>query len=238
MAAPVVAGIAALVRAAHPSFGASRVAGCITGSAGVDVGSVTSRSNLPLGAVPQVAYTGTIPIVNAQAAVECKALVFDGSPGTGAPPATLGPYTMTAFGADPRAISVQVSDIVDPAGTIGFSPAVSHLRVPSTWATWSHGFEGDVYFAESASGGDPTVEITLPAVTKAFAFYAEPNTFAGFTVEAIAQDGTSSEPIDVQGRSGARYFGFYGTGSQTVASITIAAADPAGFAVGEFQIAG
>jgi subtilisin family serine protease len=235
MAAPAVAGIAALVRARHPEYGASRAAGCITGSAGVTVGSVTSRSNLPLSKVPQVDFTGTIPIVNAEAAVDCNALVFDGSPGTGPPPSTLGPYTMTAFGPDSRATGQLVSDVTDPAGTLGFTPSLNHRRVPSSWATWSHGYTGDVYFAQS-TGGDPTVEITLPAGTKAFAFYAEPNTFASFTVEAIAQDGTSSEPVTVEGRAGARYFGFYGTGGQTVASITVSAADPAGFAVGEFSI--
>jgi hypothetical protein len=74
MAAPAVAGIAALVRSAHPDYDASRAAGCITGSAGTrGVGSVTSRSTLPLPdrIHPQVDYSGQIPIVNAHAAVEC-----------------------------------------------------------------------------------------------------------------------------------------------------------------------
>jgi len=40
----------------------------------------------------------------------------------------------------------------------------------------------------------------------------------------------------VQGDSGAQYFGFYGTGDATIASITITCNDTSGFAVGEFGI--
>jgi len=234
MAAPAVAGIAALVRSEHSEFGASRAAGCIVGNAGENTGSATSRSSLPAGSSPQVSYSpANLPIVDAEAAVTCDSLVYDGSPGTDSPPSTLGPYSMTAFGTDSRPELESVSGVTDPAGTINFSPPLTHRRVPSTWATWSHGYTGDVYNTETES----SVTMTLPAGTKAFAFYAEPNTFDSFTVEAIAQDGTSSEPIDIEGNSGARYFGFYGTGSETVASIKVTASDPSGFAVGEFQIA-
>ncbi len=40
----------------------------------------------------------------------------------------------------------------------------------------------------------------------------------------------------MQGDAGAQYFGFYGTGAATLASITVTTADPTGFAVGEFGI--
>jgi hypothetical protein len=158
-------------------------------------------------------------------------ITFDGSPGTAAPPATLGPYTMTPFGDDARPEFGTVSDVPDPAGTIGFSPALSHRQVPGSWATWSHGYTSDVY----ATGGTQ-ITISLPAGTKAFYFYAEPQQFAVFSVQATAQDGTTSGPIPVQGQAGAQYFGFYGTGSATLASITVTTADPTGFAVGEFGI--
>jgi hypothetical protein len=165
---------------------------------------------------------------------------FDGSPGTNAPPATLGGYTMTPFGLDPQPVcpvgGFIVTGVTDPAGTIGFSQPLSHDRIGGCWATWSHGYTGDVY--DNASSADPTsTTMTLPAGTKAFYFYAEPNAFDLFNVTATAQDGTSSGPIPVQGNSGAQYFGFYGTGDATIASVTVTApADAGGFAVGEFGI--
>jgi hypothetical protein len=176
---------------------------------------------------------------------ECETsppIVFDGSPGTGAPPSTLGPYTMTAFGADPQPVCPAegsiVTGVTDPAGTIGFTPALRHDRATiSCWATWSHGYRGDVY--DNTSAADPTqITITLPTGTRAFYFYAEPNVFDVFNVTATAQDGTTSGPVPVQGNSGAQYFGFYATGTLNLASITVTTtADALGLAVGEFGIA-
>jgi hypothetical protein len=161
-------------------------------------------------------------------------ITFDGSPGTGAPPSTLGPYTMTPFGLDPQPLNTGpvVTSVDDPAGTIGFSPALNHSRVGNGWATWSHGYTGDVYWTGTSS----TITITLPSGTTAFYLYAEPNTRSPFNVTATAQDGTTSNPILVDGNGGARYFGFYGTGGATLASITITTDDTTGLGVGEFGI--
>jgi hypothetical protein len=161
---------------------------------------------------------------------ETGEIVFDGSPGTGAPPATLGPYTMTPFATDSQAVGSEVSGV----GGIGFSPSLQHLQVGNGWATWSHGYTGDVYWNDTA----PTspITITLPVGTKAFYFYAEPDQFDTLTVQATAQDGTTSGAIPVDGNGGAQYFGFYGTGDKTLSSITVSSADPQGFAVGEFGI--
>jgi hypothetical protein len=159
-------------------------------------------------------------------------IAFDGSPGSAAPPATLGPYSMTAFGLDPQALSAQVSGVSDPAGAIAFAPSLAHVRIGTGWATWSHGYLGDVYSTPGTQ-----ITITLPAGTKAFYLYAEPDRFATLSIEATAQDGTTSGPIPVQGSAGAQYFGFYGTGGATLASITVTSTDPTGFAVGEFGIA-
>jgi hypothetical protein len=167
-------------------------------------------------------------------------ITFDGSPGTAAPPSTLGPYTMTAFGPDSQPSCPDsgstVTGVTDPAGTIGFAPALQHDQATGPcWATWSHGYTDDVY--DTINAVDPTTAtITLPSGTNAFYFYAEPNTFAVFDVEATAQNGTTSGPIQVQGDSGAKYFGFYGTGGVTLASITVTTTDTTGFAVGEFGI--
>jgi hypothetical protein len=83
MAAPVVAGIAALVRSAHPGFTAAEAGACISGSAGTE--SATVQSSLPSGFSGWFAFSGPIPIVNAAAAVRCAprhtALSYAGSGG-------------------------------------------------------------------------------------------------------------------------------------------------------------
>jgi hypothetical protein len=145
---------------------------------------------------------------------------------------------MTPFGADPQAVcppTALTTTVADPAGTVTFDEALNHDRVGGCWATWSNGYTGDVY--DTAQSTNKTqVTMTLPAGTNAFYFYAEPNVFNTFTIQATAQDGTTSGPIQVQGNSGAKYFGFYGTGGATISSITVATSDTTGFAVGEFGI--
>jgi hypothetical protein len=159
-------------------------------------------------------------------------IVFDGSPGTNAPPSTLGPYTMTAFGPDPQPTGTTVTGVTDPAGTLTFSQPLVHSTVGNGWATWSHGYTGDVY---SNFDGSP-ITITLPSGTRAFYLYAEPNTFNVFDVTATADDGTTSGPVQVQGNSGAKYFGFYATGTPNIATITVTTTDTTGLGVGEFGI--
>jgi Subtilase family len=74
MAAPVVAGIAALVRSAHPGFTADEAGACITSSAGTGgVGSASMQSSFPTIYQPVLPYSGSTPIVNADAAVKCIA---------------------------------------------------------------------------------------------------------------------------------------------------------------------
>ena len=159
-------------------------------------------------------------------------IAFNGAPGTNAPPATLGPYTMAPFGPDTAADGAVVSGVNDPAGSITFSPSLTHTLVGSLWLTWSHGYTGDVYFVIPTQ----PITITLPAGTKAFYLYAEPNTFDVFDVQATAQDGTTSGPVQVQGDSGAKYFGFYGTGDAEIQTVTVTTTDTSGLAVGEFGI--
>jgi len=167
-------------------------------------------------------------------------ITFDGSPGTNAPPSTLGPYSMTAFAPDTQPVCPDsgsiVSGVSGPNGTVGFTPSLSHDLVGGCWATWSNGYTGDVYDTANA-GADPSqIVITLPAGTNAFYFYAEPNQFADFTITATAQDSTTSGPVTVNGDHGAKYFGFYGTGGATLATITVTNTDTTGFAVGEFGV--
>jgi hypothetical protein len=171
---------------------------------------------------------------------------FDGSPGTGAPPSTLGGCPMTAFGDDTRSTFSDVTTVNAPGGgSLSFSTPLNHREIGDGWNTWSHDYTGDVYFLPGGGGGDLvaevtalTVTITLPSGTLAFSFYAEPNSFEGsFTVTATLQDGTTSNAVPVAGNAGATYFGFYTTSlSNPLVSIDVSSDDSDGFAIGEFMI--
>jgi hypothetical protein len=157
-------------------------------------------------------------------------IVFDGSPGTGPPPSALGPYSMTEYGLDPQDEG-PVDGVDDSAGDLDFDDPLFHTRVGVGWATWSHGYDGDVYYTDESS----TASVELPDDTKAFYLYAEPNPFEEFDIEATADDGTSSGPVSVQGEGGARYFGFFATGDKTLSEITVSSDEV--LAIGEFGIA-
>jgi hypothetical protein len=150
--------------------------------------------------------------------------------GTAAPPATLGPYLMTPFPDDPRPNGGTVTSVPAPLwGQVDFDKDMTHVEIGAGWATWSHGYQGDVYYTFESD-----VTLTLPSGTAAFYLYAEPNPFSVWRITATAQDGTSISQ-DVHGDSGAKYYGFYGTGGDMVATIKVEC-DTA-FAVGEFGIA-
>jgi subtilisin family serine protease len=75
MSAPIVAGIAALVREAHPDYGAAEAATCITQTAGEETGWAEARSPHPTSRKPIVSFSPVsdrLPIVNADAAVACS----------------------------------------------------------------------------------------------------------------------------------------------------------------------
>ena len=151
--------------------------------------------------------------------------------GTAAPAPTLGPYTMTGFGDDLRpADGSLVSSVDSPlGGIVGFSPDLGHYETPGGWATWSHGYTGDIYYTERGY-----VDLTLPAGTAAFYLYAEPNPMEIWTITATAQDGTEVSQ-DVMGDSCAAYYGFWADGGDAIAMITVQSGTD--FAVGEFGIA-
>jgi hypothetical protein len=175
-------------------------------------------------------------------------VVFVDSPGTASPPATLGSsssmdYSMIPFGPDSQALDTSVTSVTGPTealtpagsrptGSIGFSSALEHTRIGDQWATWSNGYQGDVYTSQAQS-----VTITLPAQANAFYFYAEPQQFSTLSFTATTADGTTSGAVPVNGQAGARYFGFYTTGSAPLQTITVTTTDPTGFAIGEFGIA-
>lgn len=147
--------------------------------------------------------------------------------GTAAPPATVGGYTMTPFGADPSALFAAVTSVASPlGGDVTFSAALSHRKIGSGWATWSHGYTGDVYYSSGHSVG-----LTMPAGTQAFYLYAEPEPFQTYTITVTGDDGTFLSQ-SVAGQAGARGFGLYGGISSIQVSSDI------DFAIGEFGISG
>lgn len=153
--------------------------------------------------------------------------------GTAAPGTTLGPYTMTPFDVDGRPLYTNVTSVDSPlGGSVDFSSPLQHYRVGDGYATWSHGYLGDVYYTNGASD----VTMILPDQTAAFYFYAEPNPYAQYTIVATAQDGTQVIQ-GVNGYAGAAYYGFYGTGGSYLSSITVTTPQPVDFAIGEFGIA-
>jgi hypothetical protein len=162
-------------------------------------------------------------------------VVFDGSPGSGAPPSTLGGYAMTAFSDDPRDQYSTVSDgRTGPTGNVGFDHDMTLLTAGNGWNNWSNSYTGDVYFT---GFGSNSVTMMLPTGTDAFYFYAEVNLFTTAEITATTDDGTTSGPISVTTPYGAKYFGFYGTGGTKIVSITVSYPnDGYGFAVGEFGI--
>jgi hypothetical protein len=154
--------------------------------------------------------------------------------GTAAPGATLGPYTMTPFGDDGGLVGLSVTSVLSPlTGQVDFSIPLIHEEVGDGWATWSHGYTGDVYRTGSAT----SVTLTLPDYTTAFYLYAEPDMFVTYTIGAVAQDGT---PISqsVNGFQGASYYGFYGTDGSFIHTVTVTTGNSSdNFAIGEFGIA-
>jgi hypothetical protein len=166
----------------------------------------------------------------ALAATSLSAQITGVSGSTAAPPAIFGGYTMTAFADDVRP-NVNVNDVSSPlGGVVSFSAPTSHRSIGSGWSTWSHGYTGDVYYQTGTS-----LTLTLPSLTTAFYFYAEPQAFNIFNISALSGSVLLSESVN--GSAGAEFFGFYTDGSVFLTSITITTSDTSGFAVGEFGIA-
>lgn len=164
------------------------------------------------------------------------AILADLSPGLSSPPATLGGYPMTAFPDDARANFTAVNSVPSPVGgNVAFDASVSLREIGDGWDTWSHGYAGDVYFAE----GLTSLTLTLPPGTVAFAFYLQPDAWDLFEFE-VSSGGTVLGSFSVEGDAGARYVGIYSTDPATpLDAVLITNTDglAGGFAVGEFAIA-
>ena len=154
--------------------------------------------------------------------------------GTGLPPATVGPgIPITPFTPDARPLFASVNTVQSglPSGeVITFNNICSHRRVGNGWATWSHDYTGDVYFANGAT----SLAIGLPISTTAFVFYVEPEPFAVYSF-TVTYSGGGSISERINGFAGAKGFAVFehdGLGSPTGVSIS----STVSFAVGEFYM--
>ena len=68
--------------------------------------------NHPFNRIGKSAFVLILTIASAAQA----AILADGSPGAAAPPATLGPYDMTAFGPDSQPFVTEVDGVAGPKG--------------------------------------------------------------------------------------------------------------------------
>lgn len=150
--------------------------------------------------------------------------------GAGAPPASVNGIAVTApaFRADIFAETTTTPD--GSGGNITFSSSHSVRQIGFGWATWSHGYTGNVFY----TNGQTSITMTMAAGTKAMQFYAEPNPFGVFNITATGSDGTSSQSATqpTEGSAGATGWGFYGTGGSDVQSVRVTS--DVDFAVGEF----
>jgi hypothetical protein len=169
--------------------------------------------------------------------------VISVSLGTGSPPSSLGGYDMVMF-EDARALGASVLDVAAPAsatvsGSLGFSTSLEHSRVGSGWDSWSHSYDGDVYWFDELLDGNQ-LTLTLPSGTHAFYLFLEPDVFA--SAAFAVSSGGAQQSVDVSGQGGAKGIGFYSDiPGENLTSITIeklSADFSNGFAVGEFGING
>jgi len=163
-------------------------------------------------------------------------IVFDGSPGHGPPPTTLGSHVMVAFPADPRPYGEDVTDVPSPlGGEVLFSIPVEHLSAGTWyWPETPPGYLYDVYFTHHAG----ELLLTLPPETAAFYLYIDSNSGQG-SFEAIAQDGTGSGVLTPDWTQGFMFLGFHATDGDRVESIRIVNPDGTadGFGVATMGVA-
>src|SRR5690606_38955409 len=107
-------------------------------------------------------------------AAGCEAGLRGFDLGLAAPPSHLDGAPLTTPVADSRPLGQDVTDAPGTGcGKIVFSEPLRHVRVGAGWATWSHGYQGDVYIADN----DRRVTIGRPPATSRFVTYVQPNPF-------------------------------------------------------------
>lgn len=177
-------------------------------------------------------------ILTAMAVVPCSAaLHLVTAPGTAAPPPTLGGYPMYAFPTDGRPDSSMVSTVPFWNGdTMDFATTPAELNdVGTSWATWSHGYSGAVYWTDSMAASQQM--LVFPANIKAFYMYVQPN-YLSDSFQFSFTSGGESTNLTIDGNGGAKYVGLYTDDiNESLVSLTImdlSQGNSDGFAIGEF----
>lgn len=154
--------------------------------------------------------------------------------GTSPPPDRLGLWTMLPAPFDDRIFSDVTSVRGEASAVITFDRPMSCRQIGFGWATWSHGYLGNVYYTNGATA--VTIGILGASLHRGgFSFYAEPNPFGVFTMTAMGSDGVSAMTFTegVEGSSGAKGWAFYTTSEPWGIELVTITSD-VDFAVGEF----
>lgn len=160
---------------------------------------------------------------------------------TSAPPTSIGGYNLITASPDMTPIGTVLTNLtLGPGQSVAFTGAMQHLQVTPSggWSTWSHGYQGDVYFSMGAN----SVRLDFSPDVAAFVLYVQGNSFstARFTVTAEAPDGTTvSTSRNIVGNGGAQGVAMWTDEGFTLTSIEVSnpTGSANGFAIGEFSYA-
>gem|GEM_PF-3569023 len=162
-----------------------------------------------------------------------------------APPAHLGGYSLVAALAPSASVGAAVDKVDFPGGRQAvFDGMLELMRVGQGWEKWSHGYGGDVLYWDELLLGRSTVRLALPAGTRVFSLFLEPNFFGPASFRVTASNGAESIFLDgwsVEGEGGARGLAFgVRAGAPDLVSVTFSGLnpDPDGFGFGELALNG
>ncbi len=132
----------------------------------------------------------------------------------------------------PGSVYDTIGGLPSSYGDLTFDIGHSLRMIGQGWATWSHGYTGQVYY----NNGSFATGYDMPGGVTAFDAYLEPNPFAQHFFTATGYGSAGGEvSIDfgAHGSAGASHFGFYATGETLVRVEIEGSAD---WAIGEIRV--